>query len=149
MSVMTKEAYEKIEKQLEQLNIERIAVTKRKHEAASHGDLKENAEYHSAKDQFNFITSRMNELSEQLTLAKIVSKQNDGKVGMGSELKLLNVATDDEERMVIVSPSEIGDDDSVSINSPLAQALLGKVVGEEVAVKVPRGTLTYKILEIK
>ncbi|XYI03120.1 transcription elongation factor GreA [Sorangium sp. So ce1128] len=119
--------------------------------AREHGDLSENAEYHAAKERQGMIVARISYLEQTLSRAEVIdpSKLSGSKVQFGARVKLANVDTDEEQSFQIVGPEEadlkIG---RISIASPLARALLGHEVGEEVRVMMPAGPRTYEILEV-
>lgn len=119
--------------------------------AREHGDLSENAEYHAAKERQGMIVARISYLEQTLSRAEVIdpSKLSGSKVQFGAKVKLANVDTDEEQSFRIVGPDEadlkIG---RISIASPLARALLGHEVGEEVRVMMPAGPRTYEILEV-
>ncbi|WP_437760168.1 transcription elongation factor GreA [Sorangium sp. So ce1389] len=119
--------------------------------AREHGDLSENAEYHAAKERQGMIVARISYLEQTLSRAEVIdpSKLSGSKVQFGAKVKLANVDTDEEQSFQIVGPEEadlkIG---RISIASPLARALLGHEVGEEVRVMMPAGPRTYEILEV-
>lgn len=119
--------------------------------AREHGDLSENAEYHAAKERQGMIVARISYLEQTLSRAEVIdpSKLSGSKVQFGARVKLTNVDTDEEQSFRIVGPDEadlkVG---RISIASPLARALLGHEVGEEVRVMMPAGPRTYEILEV-
>ncbi|MGK3963309.1 transcription elongation factor GreA [Sorangium sp. So ce118] len=119
--------------------------------AREHGDLSENAEYHAAKERQGMIVARISYLEQTLSRAEVIdpSKLSGSKVQFGAKVKLANVDTDEEQSFQIVGPDEadlkIG---RISIASPLARALLGHEVGEEIRVMMPAGPRTYEILEV-
>lgn len=119
--------------------------------AREHGDLSENAEYHAAKERQGMIVARISYLEQTLSRAEVIdpSKLSGSKVQFGAKVKLANVDTDEEQSFQIVGPEEadlkVG---RISIASPLARALLGHEVGEEVRVMMPAGPRTYEILEV-
>ncbi len=122
-------------------------------EAREHGDLKENAEYHAAREQQGFIEGRIQEIEGKLSSAQVIDVtkiENTGKVIFGVTVKLINMDTDEEVAYQIV-----GDDEAdikagkISISSPIARALIGKEEGDVVAVKVPSGTVEYEIDEVR
>ncbi|WP_437971590.1 transcription elongation factor GreA [Sorangium sp. So ce260] len=119
--------------------------------AREHGDLSENAEYHAAKERQGMIVARISYLEQTLSRAEVIdpSKLSGSKVQFGAKVKLANVDTDEEQSFQIVGPDEadlkVG---RISIASPLARALLGHEVGEEVRVMMPAGPRTYEILEV-
>lgn len=121
-------------------------------EARAHGDLKENAEYHAAKEQQGFCEGRIAELEAQLSSAQIidVSKLNaSGKVVFGTTVDLLELETEKEVTYQIVGDLEADiNQNRISISSPVARALIGKEEGDEVVVKAPGGDKEYEIVAV-
>lgn len=122
-------------------------------EAREHGDLKENAEYHAAREQQSFCEGRIGEIEGKLADSQVIDITKipyQEKVLFGTTVKIINVATDEEVRYQIV-----GDDEAdvkankISVSSPIARALIGKQLGEEVLVKTPGGDTEYEIDEIQ
>ncbi len=149
----TPEGYEKLKKELEHLiKVERREVVKAIEEARAHGDLSENAEYEAAKEKQAHIEGRIQELSGIIAQAEVLpplSKPPE-RVQFGVKVKLLNLDTDEIVEYRIVGPYEAEPSKgSISINSPLARALIGKEVGEEVKVRTPAGEKNFEILEIE
>ena len=149
----TPEGYEKLKKELEHLiEVERREVVKAIEEARAHGDLSENAEYEAAKEKQAHIEGRIQELSGIIAQAEVLpplSKPPE-RVQFGVKVKLLNLDTDEIVEYRIVGPYEAEPSKgSISINSPLARALIGKEVGEEVKVRTPAGEKNFEILEIE
>lgn len=149
---ITKEGYENLVKELKRMkSVERPANIKAIEEARAHGDLSENAEYHSAKEKQGFIHGKILELEDRIARAQVidVSKICDEKVVFGAKVKLLDLNTDKEVSYQIVGDSEsdiqLG---KISISSPIAKALIGKCVGDEVVIKVPNGVKEFEILDI-
>ena len=131
---------------------QRPAVIQAIAEAREHGDLKENAEYHAAREQQGFIEGRIKEIEAKLSNAQVIDVTTldaQGKVVFGSTVKLVDVETDAEITYQIV-----GDDEAdlksgrISFGSPVAKALIGKSEGDEVAVNVPGGMKEYEILAV-
>ena len=117
-----------------------------------HGDLKENAEYHAAKEQQKNIDQRLAELQEILGNAQIVdpSELEHAKVSFGSTVVMTDLDTDDEVAYTIVGGAESNPDMGlISFNSPLAKQLLGKEEGDEVKVRLPGGEKEFEIEEVK
>ena len=121
-------------------------------EAREHGDLKENAEYHAARDQQSFIEGRIKEVDAKLSTAQVIDitkLPNNGKVVFGATVKLLDMNSDEEITYQIV-----GDDEAdlkarrISFGSPVAKALIGKLEGDEVGVNTPNGVREYEILQV-
>jgi len=148
----TPEGLEKIKKELEHLiKVERRNVVKAIEEARAHGDISENAEYEAAKERQAYIEGRIQELSGILANAEVIpalTKAPD-KVQFGVKVKLLNLDTEEVVTYKIVGPYEADPSNgSISINSPIARALIGKEVGDEVQVNTPSGVKNFEILEI-
>jgi len=126
--------------------IEAIAV------ARDHGDLKENAEYHAAREEQSFTEGRIAELESALSNAQIIDitriTQND-RVVFGCTVDLLDMATDDEVSYQIVGNIEADiSENRIAISSPIARALIGKEEGEDVVVEAPSGSMEYAITAI-
>lgn len=150
---MTKEGADKLQVELNRLKKEeRPKITQAISDARDHGDLKENAEYHAAREQQGFIEARIAQIEGVLSHAQIIdiSKlEPHGKIVFGATVKLLNLATDGEVIYHIVGNEESDlKQNKVSINSPIARALIGKEEGEEVVVQAPSGDVEYEILEV-
>jgi transcription elongation factor GreA len=121
-------------------------------DAREHGDLKENAEYHAAREQQSFCEGRIQEIEGKLSNAQIIDVTkipNNGKVIFGSTVTLLNIETDEEVKYKIV-----GDDEAdikanrISVNSPIARGLIGKSVDSEVEVKIPGGVVEFEVIAV-
>ncbi len=149
----TPEGLERIKKELEHLvKVERRKVIKAIEEARAHGDLSENAEYEAAKEKQAHIEGRIQELSGVLANAEVIPplKKVPNKVQFGVKVRLLNLETDEEVVYRIVGPYESDPKNGyISVHSPIARALIGKEVGEEVQVKTPAGTKIFEILDIE
>ncbi len=149
----TPEGLERIKKELEHLiKVERRNVVKAIEEARAHGDLSENAEYESAKEKQAYIEGRIQELSGILANAEVIPtlKNVPDKVQFGVKVKLLNLDTDEVVTYKIVGPYEADPSNgSISVYSPIARALIGKEVGEEVQVNTPSGVKNFEILDIE
>jgi transcription elongation factor GreA len=151
--LITKSGYEEMEAELKQLKqIERPAIIKAIAEAREHGDLKENAEYHSAKDKQGFIEGRIIDLEGKFSRASVVEPHTikDDKIRFGATIKILDEGAEIETIYKIVSEYEADvRQGRVSVSSPLARQLLGKEVDDSVEITTPRGTKFYTVLEIK
>jgi transcription elongation factor GreA len=132
---------------------DRPAVIRAIAEARSHGDLSENAEYHAAREQQGFIEGRINEIEQRLANCQVIdpaSLTNTGKVVFGSTVELAPVDGGPD-----VSYQIVGDDEAdirrgmISINSPIARALIGRAPGDEVEVATPGGTRRFEVLAVK
>jgi transcription elongation factor GreA len=121
-------------------------------EARDLGDLKENAEYHAAKEKQSHIEGRILDVQSKLARARVVnaSKMNLDKIVFGATVKIFDNQKEIEMNFQIVGEDEaMTDPNKISYNSPLGKALIGKEVGDEVVVKAPKGDLTYEIQDIK
>ena len=132
-------------------SVERPAVITAIATAREHGDLKENAEYHAARDRQSFIEGRIKEIENKLALAEVIdpSKLAGERVAFGATVKLANVDSGEETTYQILGADESDlATGSISITSPLARSLIGKSVGDEVKVRMPGGERTYEVLDI-
>lgn len=149
---MTAFGYEKIVSELKNLKEnERPNIVKEIDIARGHGDLKENAEYHAAKEKQAFIEARIKELSELLARVQVVdpSELKHEKIGFGSTFELLDIDTDKQLTYTIVGSMEAKPDAGlISFHSPLAKAFNGKKEGDEVSVKLPNGEVDYEVLRV-
>jgi transcription elongation factor GreA len=122
-------------------------------EARAHGDLKENAEYHAAKEQQSFIEGRVNELEGVLSVAEVIdidTLSQDGRVVFGVTVELLNIDTDETVNYQIVGDYEADIKlNRVSISSPIARALIGKEIDDIATVQAPSGAIEYEIVSIE
>ena len=150
---MTIYGYEKLQAEVKDLKeVKRPGVVKAIEEALEHGDLKENAEYHAAKEQQKNIDNRLAELQEILGNAQIVnpSELAHSKVSFGSTVVMTDMDTDVEVTYTIVGGCESNPDNGlISFNSPLAKQLLGHEEGDEVKVRLPGGEKEFEIDEVK
>lgn len=146
---MTNVGYERLSSELDKLkNVERGEVAKEIDAARELGDLKENAEYHSAKEKQALMERRIAELSDILSCAVVIdpAKSQHAKVSFGSTVALLDVETEEEVKYTIVGGPESDPDRSfISYHSPLAKALIGREVGDEVEMHLPGGVTTFEI----
>lgn len=150
---MTRECYEKLKSELEYLKkVERPKVVQDIAEARAHGDLSENAEYDAARNRQGLIEAKISELENKLAKAVIVdpSKLSTDKVAFGLKVTVLDLNTDEEFTYQIVSEDESDvKNGKISYTSPIGRALIGKVVGDTVKVKVPIGEKEFEILSIE
>ena len=133
--------------------VERPAIIQAISEARAHGDLKENAEYHAAKEQQSFAEGRIQEVEGKLGNAHVIDIRllvNDGKVVFGATVTLINSETEQSLCYQLV-----GDDEAdikagkISINSPMARAVIGKMEGDSVIVQTPAGQVDYDITVVE
>ena len=122
-------------------------------EARSHGDLSENAEYEAAKEKQGFIEGRIAELENKLSIAQVIDPKEihaDGRIVFGATVTVLDLETDNEQTYQIV-----GDDEAdiksfkISVNSPIARAMIGKEEGDVAEVQAPSGVREYDILSVQ
>ncbi|WP_428820291.1 transcription elongation factor GreA [Microbulbifer sp. MCCC 1A16149] len=147
---MTVEGAEALRTELDDLKkVQRPAVVQAIAEAREHGDLKENAEYHAAREKQGFIEGRIQEIEGKLSLAQVIDVkaiEPSGKVIFGTTVTIIHMEDDSEVTYKIV-----GDDESdvknkkISVNSPIARALIGKEEGDIVVVNTPSGAVEYEI----
>lgn len=153
--LITKAGLEKIKEELENFkNVRRKEVAARLKEAISYGDLSENSEYEEAKNEQAFIEGRIIELEKMIDNAKIISdtvKTTDATVQIGTTVTVQNMTDKDEpETYTIVGSTEADPtENKISNESPIGSAILGKIKGESIKVKVPAGMMEFKILKVK
>jgi len=142
-----------LREELEHLKkVERPKVIADIAEAREHGDLKENAEYHAAREQQGFIEGRIQDIEGKLSNVQVIDVTNlphTGKVLFGTTVRLINIDTEEEKQYQIVGEDEADvPKGKISVGSPIARALIGKEEGDVVVVKVPSGTIEYEIDEV-
>ena len=148
---LTRPGFDKLDAELEQLkSVERPAIIRAISEAREHGDLSENAEYHSAKEKQSFIEGRVKELEGIISLANVIDLTRlSGTIKFGANVKLVDEDTDIEQTYQIVGEYEANIEKGLlNIKSPLARALIGKDEGDSVEVRTPGGVRSYEILSI-
>ena len=149
---MTPEGHTRLIAELKRLkNEERPAIIKAIAAAREHGDLSENAEYHAARERQSFVEGRVMELEDKLARAEIIdaSQMHGSKVIFGASVNLVDEETAEKIRYKIVGPEEAEIQNGLlSINSPVAQALLGKEAGDSIEVTTPRGTRYFEVLDV-
>jgi transcription elongation factor GreA len=155
VDIITQAEQDKIQQRVDYLIANRPVITTRIAEARAMGDLKENAEYHAAREQQGLEEAEIKRLVERLATAQVVSaeKQADGVVFIGSTVKLKLEGDDDDEtelyRLVGESSNEDTDDIiEVTTNSPMGEALMKSRIGEVIRVNAPRGVKRFEIVEI-
>jgi transcription elongation factor GreA len=150
---MTPEGNGRLREELKNLKeVERPKISREIGVAREHGDLSENAEYHAAKERQGWIEARIKDLEDKLSRAEIIdpAKLSGSKVAFGATVKLSNIETEEETVYRLVGADEANlDQGSISITSPLARALIGREVGDEVKVRMPAGERLYEILEVE
>ena len=150
---MTTKGFSDLETELKTLKSEdRPNIIKAISEAREHGDLSENAEYHAAKEQQSFIEGRILELEDKLRRSDIIdpSKVKSEKIVFGATINLIDSDNNKEITYKIVGVDETNVDNGlISINSPVAKSLLGKMEGDIANVKTPGGVISYEIEKIE
>ena len=148
---MTSSGYNDLDMELKKLrSFERPTIIKAIAEAREHGDLSENAEYHSAREKQSFIEGRIKELESVIGLAEIIDiSKLSGAIKFGATVKLIDEDTELEVTYKFVGEFEADlEKNLLNIKSPLARALIGKDIGDSVDVKTPGGTRSYEVLEV-
>ena len=149
---ISKTGHVKLRDELDRLQkFDRHEVIKAIEVARAHGDLKENAEYHAAKERQGFIEGRIMELKDKLGRAEIIdcTRVNIEKVVFGTVVSVVDLDTDEEMSYQLLGPEEADmKNNCISVLSPLGGAMLGKSVGDDVTVKTPGGTRQLEVLEI-
>ncbi len=151
---MTPEGKEALEKELLQLkSVDRPRITAAIAEAREHGDLKENAEYHAAREQQGFCEGRIQDIEGKLGAVQVIdvkALEQNGRVVFGVTVTIENIDTEEQKTYKIV-----GDDEAdfkihkISVNSPIARGLLGKNEGDEVKIVTPQGEVEYEIVSVE
>lgn len=151
---MTKQGHDALQAELQHLkSVERPRISAAIAEARAHGDLKENAEYHAAREQQGFIEGRIQDIEAKLANAQVIdvtTMPRTGKVIFGVTVDIVNVDTDETKTYQIV-----GDDEAdikankISVNSPIARGLIGKEEGDVVGIQTPGGIVEYEIAEVR
>lgn len=148
---MTVSGAAKLREELNRLKqVERPKIINAIAEARKHGDLKENAEYHAAREQQSFIEGRILEIESKLSNAHVIDVsqiENTGRVIFGTTIKLSHVSGLIHYQIVGEDEADINDN-KISVTSPVARALIGKYEGDSVEVRTPDGTILYEIVEV-
>jgi len=149
---MTKEGFTKLQEELERIKrVDRAQAIQALNEAAAHGDLTDNADYRVAKERRDYIENRVKELEDKLARAQIIEARDltTDRVVFGCTVLLGDVESDRQVKYKIVGADEANiRDGRISINSPVAKALIGHCIGDVVQVVVPLGKKEYEILKI-
>ena len=148
---MTPKGLEAMNVELKQLkSVERPAIIKAIAEAREHGDLSENAEYHSAKEKQSFIEGRIKELEGSISLAQVIDPSTlSGAIKFGATVDLVDEETEEEKTYMIVGEAEADIEKGLlNIKSPIARALIGKEEGDSVEVRTPGGAKSFEIVKI-
>lgn len=154
MYPMTVDGERALREELEQLKkVDRPRIVAAIADAREHGDLKENAEYHAAREQQGFCEGRIQEIEAKLSTAQVIDVMKlpqTGKVIFGVTVDIINCETDEEITYKIVGEDEANIKyNKISVTSPIARALIGKEEGEVVVVRAPSGDIEFEITEVK
>ena len=149
---LTKDGEKKLQEELKNLKLERPKITKAIAEAREHGDLKENAEYHAAREQQGMVEAKIKDIEFKLSNSEIIdNKITDKKneIIFGCTVELLNINDNSKIKYQIVGDEEADSTkNKISFNSPIGQGLINKKVGDEITITVPNGELNFKVIDI-
>ncbi|MBM4102457.1 MAG: transcription elongation factor GreA [Planctomycetes bacterium] len=151
LTPISKTGYNKLHEELKRLEKEAVEVRQRVGEAREQGDLRENGEYIYGRQQLGFIEGRMGELRGKINFSKVVdcTTVSCDRVEFGAVVTLLNLDTNQKMTYQLLGPHDADiDNDSISIFSPVGEALHGLAKGEKVSVKLPRGMTNFEIIDI-
>ena len=150
---MTPEGYQKLTEELHNLKFVEVPKNiKDIEEARAHGDLKENAEYHAAKERQSHLHARIAYLEDRIAKAEVIdpSKIKSDRVTFGSTVTLENIDTEEQVTYQIVGEDESNPDKGrISISAPLAKAMIGKEIDDEFKLKTPKGVVEYAVVSIE
>ncbi|MBN1612682.1 MAG: transcription elongation factor GreA [Polyangiaceae bacterium] len=149
---MTPQGAVMLREELARLKEERPKISREIGVAREHGDLSENAEYHAAKERQGLVEARIKDIEDKLARAEIIdpSTLDGSRVRFGATVVLLNIDTSDEVTYQIVGAEEADiERGTISVAAPLARALIGREVGDEVVVRLPAGTRRYEITSVE
>ncbi|WP_420209461.1 transcription elongation factor GreA [Candidatus Electronema sp. JC] len=150
---MSKNGYAKLKQELERLEkVERPDVVNAIETARAHGDLKENAEYHAAKERQSLLEGRIMELKDKLGRAEVIdcTKVSTKRAVFGAVITLLDMNTDEKITYQLLGPEEADvKSGSISVLAPLGRSMLGKAVGDEIVAKTPGGVREFEVIAIQ
>jgi len=148
---MTPKGAAKVRDELARLKAERPKISRDIGTARDHGDISENAEYHAAKERQGMVEAQIKDLEDKISRSEVIdpARLSGTRIRFGATVSLANVETDEKVTYQIVGADEANiDEGTISVSAPLARALIGKEVGDEVAVSLPVGKRTYEVLEV-
>ena len=149
---LTKDGEMKLQEELKSLKLERPKITKAIAEAREHGDLKENAEYHAAREQQGLVEARIKDIEFKLGNSEIIdskSKENENQIIFGSIVELLNIKDNSKIKYQIVGEDEADvTKNKISFNSPIGKGIINKKMGDIITISAPMGKLNFKIINI-
>ena len=149
---LTKDGEKKLQEELKNLKIERPEITKAIAEAREHGDLKENAEYHAAREQQSMVEARIKDIEFKLGNSEIIDSkfsENKNQIIFGSTVELLNTKDNSKIKYQLVGEDEADlTKNKISFNSPIGKGLMNTKVGDIITILVPKGKLNFKVINI-
>ena len=149
---LTKDGEKTLQEELRNLKLERPKISKAIAEAREHGDLKENAEYHAAREQQSLTEAKIKDIEYKLSNSEIIdskSSENEDQIIFGSFVELLNTENNSKIKYQLVGEDEADlKKNKISFKSPVAKGLINKKVGDVIKISVPKGKLNFKIINI-
>ena len=149
---LTKDGEKKLQEELKILKLERPKISKAIAEARGHGDLKENAEYHAAREQQGLTEARIKDIEFKLGNSEIIdskSRENENQIIFGSIVELLNIKDNSKIKYQIVGEDEADiTKNKISFNSPIGKGIINKKVGDIITISAPLGKLNFKVINI-
>ena len=149
---LTKDGEKKLQEELKNLTLERPKITKAIAEAREHGDLKENAEYHAAREQQSMVEARIKDIEFKLGNSEIIDSkfsENKNQIIFGSTVELLNTKDNSKIKYQLVGEDEADlTKNKISFNSPIGKGLMNTKVGDIITILVPKGKLNFKVINI-
>ena len=149
---LTKDGEKKLQEELKNLKIERPKISKTIAEAREHGDLKENAEYHAAREQQSMVEARIKDIEFKLGNSEIIdskSSENKNQIIFGSTVELLNTKDNSKIKYQLVGEDEADlTKNKISFNSPIGKGIINKKVGDIITISAPLGKLNFKVINI-
>lgn len=149
---LTKDGEKKLQEELKNLKLERPKIIKAIAEAREHGDLKENAEYHAAREQQSMVEARIKDIEFKLGNSEIIDSkfsENKNQIIFGSTVELLNTKDNSKIKYQLVGEDEADlTKNKISFNSPIGKGLMNTKVGDIITILVPKGKLNFKVINI-
>ena len=149
---LTKDGEKKLQEELRNLKFERPKIIKAIAEAREHGDLKENAEYHAAREQQGMAEAKIKDIEFKLGNSEIIdskSRENENQIIFGSIVELLNIKDNSKTKYQIVGEDEADiTKNKISFNSPIGKGIINKKVGDIITISAPMGKLNFKVINI-
>ena len=149
---LTKDGEKKLQEELKNLKLELPKISKTIAEAREHGDLKENAEYHAAREQQSMVEARIKNIEFKLGNSEIIdskSRENENQIIFGSIVELLNIKDNSKIKYQLVGEDEADlKKNKISFNSPIGKGLMNKKIGDIITISAPMGKLNFKVINI-